>query len=245
MATTPEILAADITSSGNIAETPHPISYPAYVSGDLLIFHHAIDFNTTITVPTGPQGETAVNIIVNQGTGLNAGPRASVWYYIGAATDAGGTLNVTPSATEEWVGSVALLTAGKFNAGDVVDSSVGQGETATDITAASPALSTTSAAEDALVVHWIGVDTNEISSGPAGWTIRDNNSGFSFVNGALTTRDTAATASETVASADWTLDVGDSKSHIVYALTAYVAGLSLFHAANRGINRGVNRGFVG
>lgn len=198
----PTVEAADCTESGNnTATTSWAVSYPAYASGDLLVFHVASDADVTHNWPaTGPNGET-INTIVDS-TGGTA-QRASGFWFVGSATTGAGTLTVTPSATEQWTAVVLKVPAGEFNSTTPIQTNVGtDNDTTADASWATPAW-TSDATAGGRVVCFAAHDVVTTSATPAGWSTliaRDRGA----VGCTLAARDTANTASETIASASFT-----------------------------------------
>jgi hypothetical protein len=225
MATTPEILSSDVTmSSSNGASTSHDISYAAYADGDLLIFHETNDtdgLTLTTTIPSGPNGETAV-VLRQDVNDTVADPFTSVWYYICSGSNGGGTLAVTHSNAARWVAATVLLPSGEYKAGDADDSNGINTDNGSNLQ--SPAWTATSGAAEGLVVMFGGVDTASIDATPTGWTDRGS-ADPGLVAGVISTRDAAATADESIAAATWTLSGADGWASVGYVLNAFESGV--------------------
>jgi hypothetical protein len=214
----PLIEAADCTNGGNnTATTSWAVPYPAYEAGDLLIFNIGSDAAVTHNwSSTGPDGETVVDIVDSHL--FNTTEAASAFYFIGGSTQGSGTFTVTPSASEQWVSTVVKVPAGEFYATTPIQSSVGTGgsvDSGTTTNVPSPAWTADDVGYGRIVV-WLVVDADPITATPTGWTTHANQD-IGAVAGALATRDLYNTASESIASANWTI-VDDSSSTIGYVI---------------------------
>ena len=210
--TTPLIEAADCTNSGNnTASTSWAVSHPAASVGDLLIFCLAWDDSTnvtSITTPTGPNGETLTSIRGPQAS-ASTEIRIQVWYTVATGSWSAGTRTFTPSLSEQWTATVARVPAGEFHASTPIGTS--NSRASGNTTSTTPSLWAFSAvADDAngRLCCWIGVDTDPITGTPSGWTNRASVD-RGVVSGTLSTRDTAVSSAESIPQADWTI-AGDS-----------------------------------
>jgi len=231
----PTVEAGDCTESGNnTATTSWAVSYPAYVSGDLLVFHVASDANVTHDWPaTGPNGET-VNTIADS-TGGTA-QRASGFWFVGSATTGAGTLTVTPSASEQWTAAVLKVPAGEFNSTTPIQTNVG---TANDTTAdtewATPAW-TSDATAGGRVICFAAHDTVTTSATPAGWaTLVARDRGACGLT--LAARDAANTASESIASASFT-KTSETDSSFGYVINGAVTTNEVYVSPSANIAAG-------
>jgi len=216
---TPDIEAGDCTNSGNnTASTSWAISCPAQSTGDLIIVNLVSDALVTHgTLPNGRNGETPVTIQRDNQTGLECG--VSCWYWIATGVVAAGTITVTPSASEQWTATVVRVPLGEFLNATPIDSSANGGSlNPVDTNVPSATWTATSGAALGRVVAWLGVDADPITGTPGGWTDAASVD-RGAVSGTLSQRTAAATASETVASANWTI-AGDSSSTIGYIINA-------------------------
>jgi hypothetical protein len=213
----PVIEAADCTESGNnTATTSWAVSYPAYVSGDLLCFHVASDANVTHNwSATGPNGETVVDISDSYG---GSAQRISAFYFVGSATTGASTFTVTPSATEQWTAVVVKVPAGEFDSATPVQATIGSA----NVTTAAANLATPTwnagAKADGRIVVAAAIDTLTTSAAPSGWTalIQRDRGAVGIMVGV---RDAATTASESVASATFTKS-SETHSVIGYVINA-------------------------
>jgi len=222
--------SAYLVTSGDdgSAETPLPVDYPAYADGDLVVIHLSLNATSTITVPSGPNGETCVTVYKDHTSGTAT--MASVFYWIGDGSHAAGTLNVTPSSSEQWVGQATLIKAGYFNASSPIDSVVGTGGDSSEAatTAPSPSWTTSSdsSVDNGLVVAWLAVDNDPVNSAPSGWTnVVSTDRGT--VVGVLSQRTLRATNDTSIGSASWTISGADNSSSIGYVIKPPTAGASL------------------
>lgn len=213
----PVIEAADVTESGvNSAESSWVVDHPAYVAGDLLILHVAQDKGAFHTPPAaGPNGETVVEI--DNDIASSSDVTVSVWYWIGTGTVSAGTVTVTTSNAQPWLAAVAKVPAGEFDATTPIDS-FSQGDGGGGNVSSVPSPAWTGTAADARVVAWLGIDADPVTGTPAGWT-DVSNVDIGAVASVLSTRDAATTASESIASASWTID-SDQYAAIGYAINA-------------------------
>ena len=218
--TTPLVESGDVTQSGsNTAQATWAVSFPSYVAGDLLIFHVASDANVTHDWPaTGPNGETINTIVDSHGSAGTSAERVSAFWFIGSDTEASGSLTVTPSASEQWVAAVLKVPVGEFDPDTPIDSVVGTGgnSSGTGSTAPSPAWSASAAAAQGRVMAWIGIDADPVTATPSGW-LDISSVDIGAVSGTLSRRTAAATASESIASATWSL-ASDSSSTLGYVI---------------------------
>jgi len=223
MATTPLIEAADVTSSswGSTID-PVTVDYPAYVNGDLLIFHVGTDLTPTHTIPaTGPNGETITTVVANESTAGD--PILSVFYCIGDATIGAGSLNVTVSAAARGRGYCIKVLAGEFNAAAPIHTNVGQtgSSTGSDTTIDTDAF-TADAVADGRLVHYLAADCGGVTttiSGLAGFSEAANDPG-SITTAALYTRDAAVSSAESIGSSAFTIDDPDTNSAVSYVVNA-------------------------
>lgn len=215
---TPVIEVGDCTESGNnTASTSWAVNYPAYVSGDLLIFHIASDADVTHNWPsTGPNGETVVDLVDSTG---GTAQRASGFYFVGSATTSAGTVTVTPSATEQWTAVVLKVPAGEFYATTPIQSTVGTGnDTTADTNWETPTWTADSRA-NGRVVCFAAIDTVTTNNATSGWTAliqRDRGA----VGCSLVYRDTANSASESISSANIALVSSETHSSFGYVINA-------------------------
>lgn len=221
----PTVEAGDVTESGNnTATTSWAVSYPAYVSGDLLIFHVASDANVTHDWPaTGPNGET-INTIVDS-TGGTA-QRASGFWFVGTGTISSGTLTVTPSATEQWTAAVLKVPAGEFNSSTPIQTNIGTDNDTTANTSWDTPAWTSDATADGRVVCFAAHDAVTTSATPAGWdTLAARDRGE--VGCTLASRQAANTSSESIASASFT-KTSESDSSFGYVINGATVDNEVF-----------------
>ena len=225
----PVIEAADCTVEGsNTASTSWGVSHPAASAGDLLIFNIAWDDSTnvtSITAPAGPNGETLTSI---------AGPVASAstevrgqsWYTVATGSWSASTITFTPAATESWTSTVIRVPAGEFDATTPIGASSTSASAGTaETSVASPAFSAGSTDGDGRLVWFAFVDQDPLSAtNPTGWTIRQRQDLGAVAHG-IATRDSAVTASESIASAGWAI-AGDSWASVAYIVRAPVTHTS-------------------
>lgn len=231
----PTVEAADCTESGNnTATTSWAVSYPAYVSGDLLVFHVASDANVTHDWPaTGPNGET-INTIVDS-TGGTA-QRASGFWFVGSATTGASTLTVTPSATEQWTAVVLKVPAGEFDATTPIQTNTGTANDTTADTSWDTPAWTADATADGRVVCFAAHDVVTTTATPAGWTTliaRDRGA----VGCTLGARDAANTASESIASASFTKS-SETDSSFGYVINGATVVNEVYVSASSNITAG-------
>jgi hypothetical protein len=213
----PVIEVADCTESGNnTATTSWDVSYPAYVSGDLLCFHVASDATVTHDwSATGPNGETVVTISDSYG---GTAQRISAFYFVGSATTGASTFTVTPSATEQWTAVVVKVPAGEFDSTTPVQATIGSANVTTAGTGLATPTWTAGAKADGKIVVAAAIDTLTTGGAPSGWTeliARDRGAVGIMVG----VRNAATTAGESVASATFTKS-SETHSVIGYVINA-------------------------
>lgn len=243
----PTISSGDITSSGNdSAVTPFPVQLPSYSSGALIVVNLASDQNVTHTIPTtGPNGDESITTLTNSNTDAGAGgPTVSAFWFITTSSETTPTLNVTPSGAEQWAAEVVHKASGTFSSSTPVDATSGVvgSNNATDTSLDSPTWTADSAG--GRVVVFGAVDTDGISSEPSGWTNAVTTSRTRLTT-MIASRDAESTASESVASASWTItNDGDTNASIGYIINAPAAASSSGGIARtaKGIGRGMFRG---
>ena len=218
--TRPVIEAGDITtSSNNNADTTPDISFPDYVSGDLLIMCITQDddiTNHTITSPAnGPNGETLILDSTGSGGSSSAGPATGIIAWVGDDTVSASTLAWAISgAGEQWGGRCVKVLAGEFDASTPLGTLSGySGNTSSGgTTIATPSWTIGASDGGGAVVVFLGTDSDPIGGTPSGWTLLANTD-HGAVAMAVAVRDADSTNSETVASVDYTL-TADSSSTI-------------------------------
>jgi hypothetical protein len=224
----PLIEVADCTESGNnTATTSWDVSYPAYVSGDLLCFHVASDANVTHNwSATGPNGETVVDITDSYG---GTAQRISAFYFVGSATTGASTFTVTPSASEQWTAVVVKVPAGEFDSTTPVQTTIGSAnQTTAAVDIATPTWTTGSRAGGRIVVA-AAIDVVTTSAAPAGWTalIQRDRGAVGIMVGVRTAE---TTTSESVASATFT-KASETHSVIGYVINGPPASLAIEHGS--------------
>lgn len=204
------IEAGDVTgSSSNSTTTSLSLAYPAYVSGDLIIFHIACwKGNNTVTIPSGPNGETGVAII--NGYSVDGGantPSNIIFYYIGTGTVSASNLSVTSSISTRHTTACVKVLAGEFDPTTPISAGTGQvGNGATS--GSNPEIDAfTAGSTDGggkLIAH-VSVDQDPISGTPTGWTdIYDSDAGRA--SGVVSVRDADVTDSESITGdGGWTI----------------------------------------
>lgn len=223
----PLIESADCTESGNnTADTTPDVSYPAYVSGDLIILHLASDRNLDHSLPSaGPNSETIVNIITDYSNGVAAGPVISACYFIGSTTTASGTLAFGISGSgQAWQATTVKVLAGEFNATTPIDSVIGSASSSTNASFVdSPAWTTSSGVTDGRIVAWLSRDTDPINATPpTGWE-NLTNTDVGFVSGALVVRTATVGASASIAAARWA-SLSDTWASLGYVVNEPASG---------------------
>ena len=219
-------LTGAVTSGSGTTTTTQTVTYPAHSSGDLVICTICTDNATlTHTLPaTGPGSETIINLSTSHTSLVNSNRVIiSAFAFIANATRASGTVTVTSSGTETYSAVSAYVPTGDFNAATPFDSLAGgtlsssgfaaeggdSDNTATN--APSPAFTASSGAAGGLVVACIGVDSDTPTAAPAGWTDAGQTSvGAESIT--LSGRTALATASESVAAANWPIPADSSST---------------------------------
>ena len=189
----------------------------------------ASDQNQTHTIPsTGPNGdETIITIVANE-TGAGAGgPVVSAFAFVATSNESASTLNVTPSATEQWAAIVIKVPAGEFDATTPIQSNTGQAgsSSASDTTASSPAW-TTDATPDGRPVVFVAADTDDISGTVSNWTVVANQTTSTRIGCIVAVRDTGNSGSESISAEDWTI-AGDTNASIGYVVNEPAGGASI------------------
>jgi len=203
------IEAGDVTQSdSNATSASLSVAHPAYVSGDLIIFNLSVwHYNTTVTIPSGPNGETGVAIsnaaIASSGTNS---PNAIAFYYIGTGTISASNLAVTANQTTRWDGGCVKVLAGEFDPSDPIGGTIGTDFSVADDT--TPEIGAFSAAADdggGKLIALVAVDQDPISGTPTGWTdILDDDAGRASI--VISVRDSDVTDSESVTGdGGWTI----------------------------------------
>ena len=202
----------DPTSSGNdVAANPQNVAYPAHSTGDLVIQTISIDANVTATIPsTGPNGETITALATNANPGT-AGPRGSAWWWVSTGDETAGNISVSMSANEQTSSECIVIPAGTFDPSNPIPdvSSIGTQTSGTGVDITFPGL--TASVAGGLVIVMGGVDADPMDNpfSPAGWTdviTHDQGAVSSFV----AVRDATTTVSESVASAAFGINTGDT-----------------------------------
>lgn len=219
---TPVIEVADCVNSGNnTASTAWVVSYPNASSGDLLLYNIIWDDSTTttsVTKPLGPNGETFV-AVVGPATDSGTTVRSEAWYYKATGTWTSGSHTVVPSASEQWTATVLRVPSGEYDSASAIGAVASYaGNAATDTFASSPTLVAGASDANGRIVAWIGVNADPVLSTPSGWsTIASVDRGA--ISGTLSFRETAASASETVAPARWSI-AADTSANLAYIIRA-------------------------
>ena len=219
MATPPLIEVADCVFTNNYASS-WGLDYPAYVTGDLVVFNLASDAGSvTHSIPNGPNGETPVIHVDSLALGAG-GATISVWHYIATSTEAAGTLTVTPSGSEAFGSAVYVVPDGEFNdTTPIADFDTG-GSAGSSSNVPTPAITATAA--DGTLIAFLGIDTDPVTGTPSGWTDLGTGS-HAQVKGHLSGRDAATTASESVPAYNWTI-TSDSSTTAIYVVNAPAGG---------------------
>ncbi|KKL50569.1 hypothetical protein LCGC14_2304170 [marine sediment metagenome] len=226
--TQPVIEAGDITSSNNeTSETSQLVSYPAYEIGDLLIQFYMgdDDIDDTITPPgNGGNGETL--ILTTSGSGGNStnGPVSGIVAWVGDASKIPGTLEWTRGAAEQWAGRCVKVLAGEFDPTTplaVVSGYDGSPIATTDC--ATPTWAIGAGDAGGTVVVGFCIDIQPITVTPGGWTLLVH-ADHGAIASAVAVRDAATSASETIASVDFTIAANRTSSTIAVVVRPPAAG---------------------
>jgi len=216
----PVIESGDCTGSGsNVTSTSLSVAYPAYVSGDLLVLHLSLwTTGNTITVPSGPNGETLSTLVNSYSSAAADGPALVIVYWIGSGTVGSGNLAITASeANTRWEGCVVKVPAGEFNSTTPISATYGTDSQSSDTTApATKAFTTGSDTAQGKLCGWIGVDQDPLTGTASGWTVLYRND-RGRASAQLTVRDAATTASEAVSAAAYSI-AGDSWASVTYVI---------------------------
>jgi len=243
-------MAVDI-ESGDVTATafgspsdPLGITYPAYVSGDLLIFHIGLDSNPTITTPSaGPDSETITAIVENETSAGSGGPVGTVFWFIGGSTQSTANLNVSVSSGSRGRAYVVKVPAGEFDATTPIQSGIGQtgSSTGSDSTIDTDPF-TADATDNGRLVHFLSADAGGVTttiSVASGFSAAVNESG-SITCAGIFTRDTITSASESIGSTAFSIDDPDTNMAISYIVNA--SAIDTVDTAFRGMGRGIGRG---
>lgn len=189
-------------SSNNIVSGTWTFTYPAYSSGDLIVFCMGSDDTTEVTfvtAPAGPNGETLNQIsIQNPGRDETPNQRESVWWYIATSGQASSSLAFTPSASETWAGVCFRVAAGDFDATTPIGATLDWG--VRTITTYAETGTFTAGYNDGggLLVVWGCVDSYGLNTTPtSGWTYLENFDGGD-IGTLLATRTADVTNDESV-----------------------------------------------
>lgn len=196
-------MAWTYTESGNnTASTSWAITQPTASTGDLIIFNVSWDdsTNTTgLTPPSGPNGETAVNIVdVTADSGTNV--RGKIVYYIATGAWSAGTLTFTPSASEQWTAVVIKVPAGEFDPSTPIGPNTNTTSSTSTSTPSLPSLTAGSTDAGGTVVGFMACDVDDPDGTITGWTERASTDRGATGLG-LWTRDATATNSESISAA--------------------------------------------
>lgn len=210
----------DVTASGsNTASTSWAVNFPDAVLGDMFTVNLAWDDSTTVTSvtpPTGPNGETAtaiVSAVASNGTEV----RAQAWRYIATGTWAAGTRNFTPSASESWQAHVLRVRAGEFDATTPIGATSTRASAGTAETSMlSPAFSAGSTDGGGRLVMYGAADDDPVTSNASGWSTLAT-ADLGAVTGTLAVRNLETTASESMPEARWRI-ASDSWATLAYVI---------------------------
>lgn len=196
----------NVTNSGNnTASTSWSVTLPAYSTGDLILIHVASDDSVNVialTYPSGPNGETITKYVDRYGhTDSTPDQRIDIGWYIATANYGGGSITLTPSASETWTATVIRIAAGDFDANNPISTAsvgTGSGTSTTDTTVESGAFTANADDGDGLLLFWYGVDADPSGAQPSGWTaLASIDRGAQ--SGTLARRTAGVTASESIA----------------------------------------------
>ena len=214
----PVIEAADVTPTTGNSATP-ALNYPAHNSGDLLTQLIHIDEDLTeagLAAPsTGPNGETLDVSSTGSGGSSTSGPTNGIIAWIASANTGAGSLSWSVVTTSEaFVGHTIIVPAGEHGGVGTLSGYAGSPGNVTDLP--TPSWSIGAGEGGGTVLIGLSVDGDPISTtDPAGWTQIDNSIQGSSVSAIVAVRDAATTASETIASVNFTTASGsDSTSSI-------------------------------
>ena len=235
MATPPLIEAGDITEDGdNSITTPWNINTPAYADGDMLIMHLGGDGSSSGSgavqhgaLPNGPNAESPVTIVHNFFPDSDTyGPTISVWYYICSGSSGTSSVQVTPSTGDQWVSMAVLIPSGEFNGTTPLDPHASSTATHFDNSNSGDLIKAANNADnaDGTICFYGAVDTDSIGSAPTNYT-NIASTDIGFVSNVFATRDTASTASESIAATgNWNAGINDSTASVTYIVQAPAAG---------------------
>jgi hypothetical protein len=197
------------TETYRAASTTHAVNHGAFSTGDLVALPIAFDSGPNIggiLTITAPNAETIVTEIARFGQNGTGGTSLELRYFIATAPQgADDLITMTLSASDQLACHPAVFDAGTFNASDPF-SNAATGTVAASAGGTLPALVATN--EAGSVFRAIAADLVNITSTPAGHTMREDNTGGA-VNLRTYTRDAATTAAESVASQAVTLSGTD------------------------------------
>ena len=209
------------SSGGSFARPTHQ----AYVSGDLMIMAFFQDDDDTITRPTtGPNSETLI-VDFEDEIGIN-GPKLIVQAWVGTGTVSAGYQDFT-NWNEGWIGQTILIPSGEFDSTTPIDSVSLVGGATSGTTAPSPAWDGTAAG--GRVIVFAGADFRAFTGGvPSGWTqVVEQFESDAAVGCSVSYRTAETTASEAIATANWTLDDSGANTSFGLVVNAPAGGGSI------------------
>lgn len=199
--TQPVIDSGDGTGTAiTTAADPWSINHPAAASGDLLLWLLTWDDSTnvtTITPPSGPNGETISSIagpIASSGTEI----RQQAFHTIATGSWSAGTLSFDPNASETVVATCIKVPAGEFNASDPIGAAATRASAGTaESTVNSPAFTAEAGDTNGTLVILYGSDADAITApGSDFTTVRNQTAGG--VGHLVGVRNSAVSASESI-----------------------------------------------
>jgi hypothetical protein len=225
-------IAECVQSGNNTSSGSWVLTAPNGSTNDLYFIPIAWDDSVTVTdltEPAGPNGETLTEVNATPARAANAAgvsSRIKVWWVKATGTWSSVTLTFTPSASEQWSGSVCRVAAGQYDSSTPIGASqVLEGTSETDTAALSPEFSAGGSDGGGTQVWVPGINSDPLLSLDSGWTSVANQDIGAIAHG-VATRDADVTNSESLPQASWTIE-SDAYSSVSFVLRDTTATGSL------------------
>lgn len=220
----PLIPTGETSWGSNTAAVGHNASYPAHSSGDLIVQTCTVDATPYANYPSaGPNGETIVGIAQNVTPASNT-QTVTAWYWIATANTTAGSLSFNLTASEQTSGETFVIPAGEFDATTPI-SNINTNTQSNGTTGQVVSAGFTATNADGRVVMVGGVDADPMTASyaPSGWTgLITHDQGA--VSSVVAYRNALTTASESVASATFGVNAGDTTSSVVFVINPAAGG---------------------
>lgn len=234
--TTPVIESGDGTgSSTTTASTSWSVAFPAASTGDLLLVLTDWDDSTnttTITPPSGPNGESFTPILGSPQASASTEMRLQGWYTVATGSWTSGNRTFTANAAETQQSTVIKVPAGEFDAATPIGWANGRSSAGTaETSVASPTGTAGSSDGGGRLVIFYGSDADSITAPGSGTTTIRNGGATAGVGHLVVVRDAAVTNSESVAAINASI-ASDSWASLAFVVRAPVVTNEIYIATS-------------